>query len=115
MSLYCSQCGVANAPFDAKCKSCAATLVSPSKNSPVKAEIVDESNSESPWPSGALLSIVIAVLCVIYIVNPTAGILEFLPDNIPIIGNLDEATATAGLLYALSELGVIPWKKKRKN
>ena len=35
-----------------------------------------------------------------------------LPDNLPIIGNLDEASATAGLLYALSGLGVIPWKRK---
>lgn len=114
MSRYCSQCGVANSPFDENCKNCASILVSPSKNSPVRGELIGEPEADSIWPKGALLSIVIAVLCVIYIVNPTAGILEFIPDVLPIVGNLDEATATAGLLYALSELGVIPWKRKRK-
>jgi hypothetical protein len=29
----------------------------------------------------------------LYLLNPTAGIIEFLPDNLPLIGNLDEATA----------------------
>jgi hypothetical protein len=29
----------------------------------------------------------------LYLLNPTAGILELLPDNLPLIGNLDEATA----------------------
>jgi hypothetical protein len=33
------------------------------------------------------------VLSVIYILNPTTGIYELLPDNIPFIGNLDEGTA----------------------
>ncbi|NPV55364.1 MAG: DUF1232 domain-containing protein [Anaerolineae bacterium] len=35
----------------------------------------------------------IAVLGVIYLLNPTAGIIELLPDNLPIVGNLDEAAA----------------------
>ena len=36
---------------------------------------------------------------VLYLLNPTAGIFELLPDNFPGIGNLDEAAAT-GLLIA---------------
>lgn len=44
-------------------------------------------------------------LSVIYLVNPTAGFLELLPDNIPFIGNLDEATATAVLIAALRYFG----------
>lgn len=35
----------------------------------------------------------LAALAGLYLLNPTAGILEFLPDNLPLIGNLDEATA----------------------
>ena len=80
--------------------------------SPIKAEIVDEQESTRPDPSAFILNIGIAILCAFYIINPTAGILEFIPDNLPVVGNLDEATATAGLLYALSNLRLIPWRRK---
>ncbi len=49
--------------------------------------------------------IVTAVLCVIYLLNPTAGFLEFIPDNLPVIGNLDEATAVAILLACARYFG----------
>ncbi len=42
----------------------------------------------------------------IYLINPTAGIIEIIPDNMPIIGNLDEGTAAAVLLAALRYYGV---------
>ena len=42
----------------------------------------------------------------IYILNPTAGVLELIPDNIPIVGNLDEAVAAALVLAALRYYGV---------
>jgi len=54
-------------------------------------------------------SIVVAILgllSIIYIINPGAGILEFIPDNIPFVGNLDEAAATALLLSCLSYFGI---------
>ncbi|MCX7001827.1 MAG: DUF1232 domain-containing protein [bacterium] len=38
--------------------------------------------------------------------NPTAGIFELLPDNIPIVGNLDEAAATTILLGCLGYFGI---------
>ncbi|MEZ4272285.1 MAG: DUF1232 domain-containing protein [Myxococcota bacterium] len=38
-------------------------------------------------------------LCAAYILNPTAGVFELLPDNLPGVGNLDEAAAMAGLLF----------------
>ena len=47
---------------------------------------------------------VLALLGVIYILNPTAGILELLPDNLPFVGNLDEGVAFALLWYGLVEL-----------
>ncbi len=53
----------------------------------------------------------IAVLCVgllatLYILNPTAGVFELIPDNLPIIGNLDEAAAVALLLMCLQFFGI---------
>jgi uncharacterized membrane protein YkvA (DUF1232 family) len=44
-------------------------------------------------------------ICLLYLINPTAGFLEFIPDNIPIIGNLDEAAAATGLLGVLRYFG----------
>lgn len=38
-----------------------------------------------------------------YILNPTAGIIELIPDNIPIVGNLDEGVAFTLLWYGLVE------------
>ena len=35
----------------------------------------------------------LALLSLIYLINPTAGILEFIPDNIPFNGNLDDGVA----------------------
>lgn len=46
---------------------------------------------------------VMAVLGIIYMINPTAGLLEFIPDNLPIIGNLDEGVASMLIWYALVE------------
>jgi uncharacterized membrane protein YkvA (DUF1232 family) len=35
---------------------------------------------------------------VLYIANPTGGLFELIPDNLPVVGNLDEAAATALLI-----------------
>lgn len=45
------------------------------------------------------------LLALLYLLNPTAGFVEFLPDNIPLLGNIDEATATMVLLGALRFFG----------
>ncbi|MDZ4768109.1 MAG: DUF1232 domain-containing protein [Chloroflexota bacterium] len=42
-----------------------------------------------------------AGLAILYLLNPTLGFFEFVPDNLPIVGNLDEFAATALLLNAL--------------
>lgn len=47
----------------------------------------------------------LGLLSVIYLLNPTAGFFELIPDNIPIIGNLDEAAAVALLLMCLRYFG----------
>ncbi len=48
----------------------------------------------------------IGIISAIYLFNPTAGFLELIPDNIPVIGNLDEAAAAAFLISALAYFGV---------
>lgn len=46
------------------------------------------------------------VLSGLYLINPTFGIYELIPDNFPIIGNLDEAGAVILLLRCLSYFGI---------
>ncbi len=53
-----------------------------------------------------ILVLLIGVVSLVYLVNPTAGILEFIPDNLPIVGNLDEAAATTLLVASLRYFGV---------
>jgi hypothetical protein len=48
----------------------------------------------------------VGVLAALYLINPTAGFFEFIPDNLPFIGNLDEATATMILLAVLRYFGL---------
>ncbi len=49
------------------------------------------------------LTFLLAVLGFIYILNPTAGIIEFIPDNMPLIGNLDEGAAMLLIWYGIVE------------
>jgi hypothetical protein len=46
------------------------------------------------------------VLGGLYMVNPTAGIFELLPDNLPVVGNLDEAAVVFIMLAAMRYLGM---------
>lgn len=51
-----------------------------------------------------LSSIVGIFIAAIYLLNPTAGVFELLPDALPVVGNLDEAAMTALLLSCLRSL-----------
>jgi hypothetical protein len=44
----------------------------------------------------------LALVSVFYLINPTAGVFELLPDNIPLVGNVDESLA-AYVLYSCIE------------
>ena len=48
----------------------------------------------------------LGLFCLIYILNPGAGVFEVIPDNLPFIGNLDEAAAVATLLMCLKYFGI---------
>lgn len=56
-----------------------------------------------------------AIIGIIYILNPTAGVLELIPDNIPLIGNLDEAAAVVLILNCIRYFGVDVTNKFNKN
>ncbi len=57
---------------------------------------------------------IVAFLSALYLVNPTFGLFELLPDNLPVIGNIDEAFFTLALVAALGVLGIeLPFFKKR--
>lgn len=53
-----------------------------------------------------LVVFALGVLSALYILNPTAGIFEIIPDNLPLVGNLDEAAAVALLLMCLRYFGI---------
>ena len=62
----------------------------------------------------------VAAVALLYLINPTAGFLEFIPDNLPIVGNLDEVAATTILLATMRYYGFDPTRlfmrgEKQKN
>jgi uncharacterized membrane protein YkvA (DUF1232 family) len=61
-----------------------------------------------PQKRGIIQSLIvgaIGVVSVVYLVNPTLGMIELIPDNFPVVGNLDEAAATALLISCLAYFG----------
>jgi uncharacterized membrane protein YkvA (DUF1232 family) len=40
----------------------------------------------------------------LYLLNPTGGFIELIPDVIPIVGNIDEAAATGILIWGINTL-----------
>ena len=54
----------------------------------------------------SLFVLLLGVISALYLLNVGAGIIEFVPDNLPLVGNLDEATATFLLLNCLNYFGI---------
>lgn len=67
--------------------------------------------SKYGWPSWLVYTM--AIIGVVYILNPTFGLLELIPDNLPIIGNLDESVAVMLILAGIVE--ALEGKKARKS
>jgi hypothetical protein len=63
---------------------------------------------------GTLLALAGVLLSVLFLLNPTFGVLE-IPDNLPIVGNIDEVFASAVLFSCLGYLGVnvLPFLQRR--
>ena len=69
---------------------------------------ISEPLSSKGWPRWLVLGL--GVLGLVYILNPTFGVFELIPDNLPIIGNLDE-----GMAYFLVMLGIVELIEGRKD
>lgn len=53
-----------------------------------------------------IVMFIVAAISLIYLVNPTLGVFELLPDNLPGVGNIDEGFATLLLLSSARHFGV---------
>lgn len=82
----------------------------PLGQSPV-VEVIGYLDERAPFPVGSLI---LAILCFLYLLNLTAGgiIPLEIPDVIPGVGNLDEGVA--GVLLAWSILNIVRWAKVRR-
>ena len=58
--------------------------------------------SSKGWPKWAVY--LLSLSGFIYLLNPTAGIIEILPDTLPLIGNIDEGAAALALWYGFLEI-----------
>lgn len=54
----------------------------------------------------SIIVLLTGILSLMYLLNIGGGFIELIPDNIPVIGNLDEATATVLLLNCLRYFGI---------
>jgi hypothetical protein len=58
----------------------------------------------------------LGLISTMYLLNIGAGFIELIPDNIPLVGNLDEAGAVTLLILCLSYFGIDLKKSfKQKN
>ena len=64
--------------------------------------------SEKGWPKWGVYAI--ALFGLVYLFNPTAGVLELIPDNLPGIGNIDEGAAAMAVWY-----GILEFRSRKKN
>ena len=79
-----------------------------SPGEPVRGTIDDppyERERDQSSVGGKLAAVAGVILSVIYLANLTAGFVE-LPDNLPIIGNLDEVFFSGLLIASLHKLGI---------
>ncbi len=61
-----------------------------------------------------VIAVLVACVSALYLINPTLGLFELLPDALPLIGNLDEAFFTLALVSALGALGLeLPFLRRR--
>ncbi len=70
---------------------------------PIEGQIVPEPRQQPGWAKAVAWATIL--LGGLYIVNPTAGIFELIPDVVPVVGNLDEAAIMFLIFGAMRYLG----------
>jgi hypothetical protein len=73
---------------------------------PIEGEIVEEPVQLQRPGWARTLAWTTIILGSVYLINPTAGIFELLPDNLPGVGNLDEAAVLFIMYSAMLYLGI---------
>lgn len=69
--------------------------------SDVKGKLLRIPLSMRGWPKWLVWAF--SAVGLLYILNPTLGVIELLPDNLPLIGNLDEGAAYLLVYYGIME------------
>ncbi len=80
-------------------------------------EVNDEGKPKEPRSGIGIFSAILGVLASgLFLLNLTAGIVE-IPDNLPIVGNVDEVLASSLFLGCLSYLGIdlVPFRRKDQH
>jgi len=66
--------------------------------------VSNENNGQQNPLKKKIIALIVLFICIAYILNPGLGFFEFIPDNLPFIGNLDEAGATMLLIKCFNIL-----------
>lgn len=76
------------------------------KNTPASESDPKQAHADSHAGCLAVIGLIVSVL---YLANLSAGFIE-IPDNLPVVGNLDEVFFSGVLFASLAQLGFeIPW------
>ena len=78
---------------------------------------VTPNEPKEPRPLGKVFAALLgAFLSGLYLLNLSMGILE-IPDNLPLVGNLDEVAVSAFFFGCLSYLGIdlVPFRRKPRK
>jgi uncharacterized membrane protein YkvA (DUF1232 family) len=51
----------------------------------------------------------------VYLLNPGWGVFELLPDNLPIVGNIDEGAAGALIIWAIGRIRLLGKSNSAQN
>lgn len=65
------------------------------------AKLIGEPLSKHGWPKW--LVYLISAFGLAYLLNPTLGVFELIPDNLPLVGNMDEGVAAMLMLSGVVE------------
>ena len=115
MTIECRQCNAQNRAKAKFCRGGSRTAPTPTGTRSAESFLADASKAVDKQVGRPLGSLLLGLICLIYLINPSAGVIELLPDVLPVVGNLDEGVATIGLVIALSNLGVISFENGRIN